>query len=398
MSQQPRHSRYDIVIIGGGIMGASVAFWCARSPDFQGRILVVERDPSYENASTSHTNSCIRQQFGTSVNVQASQFGAEFIHNFQEFMGDPSVPDIALHPFGYLYLAANTAQDAVLRRNQALQANLGAQTKMLTPEDLASRFPYMQFDDIVSGSFNTKDEGYFDSGTVFDQLRRQSRKLGVEFVAAQAVGLECRGQKITAVTLADGSQISAGQVVNAAGPRAAQIAAMAGLSLPVEPRKRYTYIFEAETPLSATMPLTVDPSGVHFRQDGRYFMTGCAPDHDVAVSPDDFIQDHDLWLEKVWPALAARIPAFERIKLRQSWAGHYAYNTFDQNALIGPHSDLTNLFFINGFSGHGIQHAPAMGRGVAELMLTGGFQTLDLSPLLIDRLLSNTPLIEPAII
>ncbi len=173
---------------------------------------------------------------------------------------------------------------------------------------------------------------------------------------------------------------------------------MAGIKLPVEPRKRYTYIFAAENPLDRDLPLTIDPSGVHMRSDGQNYLAGCPPDIDPAVDYDDFEQDHSLWEEKVWPAIATRIPQFEAIKLINSWAGHYAYNTLDQNAILGPHTETKNFFFANGFSGHGFQQAPAMGRGVAELLTYGEFRALDLSPFSYARIPANQPFVEKAVI
>ena len=180
---------------------------------------------------------------------------------------------------------------------------------------------------------------------------------------------------------------------------ARQIAQMAGIDLPVEPRKRYTWIFTAEKPLSRDLPLTIDPSGVHMRQDGpTTYLVGGRGDPDPAVEFDDFRMDHSLWEDHIWPIIAARIPQFEAIKLVTEWAGHYAYNTLDQNAVLGPHSQVENFLFLNGFSGHGLQQSPAMGRGISELVTYGDFRTLDLTPFGYDRIDRNEPLVEKAVI
>ncbi|MEM8751709.1 MAG: FAD-binding oxidoreductase, partial [Pseudomonadota bacterium] len=181
-------------------------------------------------------------------------------------------------------------------------------------------------------------------------------------------------------------------------PRAAKVAAMAGVDVPVEPRRRFTFVFDAARPLDCDLPLTIDPSGVHVRSDGRYYLAGCPPDDDPAVDFDDFAEDHAIWEEKAWPAIAARIPQFDAVKLINSWVGHYAFNTLDQNAVVGPHDEVGNFVFVNGFSGHGFQQHPAIGRGVAELIATGGFRTLDLSPFSYDRIRDGRPLIEKAVI
>ena len=398
LRQAPDHSTYDVVIIGGAMIGSSIAWWTARNPDFDGSILVIERDPSYEFASTSHTNSCIRQQFGSEINIRISQFGAEFIKGFKGFMDDPEAPDLHLHSFGYLYLADRPDFAEVLEENQRLQASLGAGTRILSVDQIAATWPFYDLDGILLGSHNPVDEGYFDGGTIFDWFRRKARAKGVEYIRNEVTGIARDGNRVTGVTLASGEKVGAEIVVNASGPRANLTARMAGLDVPVEPRRRYTFIFDAAEPLPKDLPLTIDPSGVHMRTDGRHYMAGCPPDDDPAVDPQDFTMDHAIWEDKVWPAIATRVPAFERVKLMNSWVGHYAYNTLDQNAIIGPHPEVGNFIFCNGFSGHGLQQAPAMGRGVSELIAHGNYCSLDLSPLGLERILANRPLVERAVI
>jgi glycine/D-amino acid oxidase-like deaminating enzyme len=395
----PAHDTYDVVIVGGAIYGASVS-WFLKHSAFPGRILVIERDPTYEFASTSHTNSCIRQQFGAELNVRISQFGVAYLKRFQAEMGDDRVPGIALQDFGYLYLAGNAEAAENLRAAQRVQAGCGAGTRHLSVDEIAGQFPFLALDDIVAGNHNPVDEGYFDGATMFDWWRRMGRERGIEYLVGEVVGMDRSrdGARIEALRLADGTRIACGLVVNASGPRAALTAAMAGIDLPVEPRKRFTWIFEAETPPEGRMPLIIDPSGVHMRADGAYFMTGCPPDADGAVAPDDFTPDHALWEEKVWPALAARVPAFEAIRQVNSWVGHYAYNTLDQNAVVGPHPEVGNFIFANGFSGHGLQQSPAIGRGVAEWIGYGEYRSLDLTPLGYGRIAADRPFTETAII
>ncbi|PYE83853.1 NAD(P)/FAD-dependent oxidoreductase [Pseudoroseicyclus aestuarii] len=392
------HSSYDVVIIGGAMTGSAVAWWLARDPDFQSRILVVERDPSFEFASTSHTNSCIRQQFGSEINTRISLFGAAFIRSFRDWAQDEDAPEIALEGFGYMYLARTAQAEAQLRAAQAMQAACGAGTRLLTPDEIAARFSFYALDDVRLASHNPGDEGYFDGGTLNSEFRRLGRRLGVERIAGEVAGIEQADGRVTHVVLADGTRIAAGWVVNAAGPRAAQIAAMAGVPIPVVPRRRFTFVFEAAEPLPTPLPLTVDFSGVHVRSDGALYMAGCPPLQDDDAAFDDFRMDHDLWEEVVWPAVATRIPAFERVKLRQSWCGHYAMNTLDRNAILGPALGLPNFLQANGFSGHGLQQAPAVGRGIAEWILHGGWRSLDLTPLGAWRISANAPLPEVAVI
>tara|TARA_R110002074_G_scaffold186583_1_gene351915 strand:- start:1189 stop:2388 length:1200 start_codon:yes stop_codon:yes gene_type:complete len=397
----PKHASYDVVIVGGAIFGSSVAWWLTQMPGFNGTVLVVERDPTYQFASTSHTNSCIRQQFTAAINIKVSQFGVEFIKNFRRFMGDdPEVPHLALHSFGYMYLADTPEFAQTLKQNQQVQVALGAHTRHLGREEIAAAYPFYQLDDILAANHNTHDEGYFDGGTMFDWFKRMARRNGVEYIHDEVVAMtkSSDGTAITSVSLKSGSTVGCGTVVNASGPRALATAQMAGLSLPVEPRKRYTFIFDAAKPLDRDLPLTIDPSGVHFRTDGKYYMAGCPPEDDPAVAYDDFGFDHGLWENKVWPAVAARVPQLDQVKVINEWVGHYAYNVLDQNAILGRHSVVSNFVFLNGFSGHGLQQSPALGRGIAELITYGEYRSLDLSPFEYRRIETNQAMIEKAVI
>lgn len=399
--QAPAQSSYDVVIVGGAMYGSSVAWFLTDNPDFDGSILVVERDPTYEFTSTSHTNSCMRQQFSAAINVKVSQFAAEYVKNFRDYMGgDPRVPDVALHSFGYLYLADNEAFAATLRENQKLQAACGAGTKHMTPEEIARDYPFYNLDGIIAGNHNRIDEGYFDGNTLFDWWKRTAKERGVEYLTNEVIAMNrnAAGTRVESVILKSGEVVGCGTVVNASGPRAILTSRMAGIEIPVEPRKRYTFVFEAEKPLERDLPLTIDPSGVHMRTDGTYYLAGCPPDDDPAVDYDDFVQDHSIWEDKVWPVLATRIPQFEAIRLRNSWAGHYAYNTFDQNAILGPHPHVENFIFVNGFSGHGFQQSPAMGRGTAEFITYGEYRALDLGAFHFDRIEKGEKFVEKAVI
>jgi len=396
---EPSAQMYDVIIIGGAMIGSSVAWFLSSNPDFDGSILVVERDARYEFCSTAHTNSCIRQQFSNEINIRISQFGAEFVKNFRHYMNDdPDVPDVLLQNFGYMYLAGTEELAKVLIENQKIQESLGAGTRIMTPDEIHEAYPFYNLDGIILGSHNTKDEGYFDGNTLFDWWKRKARQNGVEYIENEVVAMSREGNRIENITLASGTVVAAGMVVNASGPRAARTAAMTGCDLPIEPRRRYTFIFDAATPLDRDLPLTIDPSGVHVRTDGRYYLCGCPPDEDPAVAFDDFDLDHRIWEEKLWPHIAHRIPAFEAIKVINAWVGHYAYNTLDQNAIIGPHDEVGNFLFVNGFSGHGFQQSPAMGRGLSEWITYGEYRSLDLSPLGFERIRSNTPFLEKAVI
>jgi glycine/D-amino acid oxidase-like deaminating enzyme len=402
MKHTPAKTAYDVVIIGGAMMGASAAWFLSDNDDFYGSVLVIERDPSYEFSGTGLTNSCIRQQFSSELNVKISQFGAEFIQNLPRFMGnDPRVPELKIHNYGYMYLADSEAFADVLRESHRVQIAAGAGTRLMTRAEIKAAYPFYAVDDLVLGSVNTVDEGYFDGITVFDWWRRQSRERGVEYIANEVVAItkNASGTRVESVTLASGAVIACGQVVNATGTRGAKTARMAGIEIPVEPVKRYTWVFGAEQPLDRALPLTIDPSGVHVRQDTKTtYMAGGHSQHDLAVDFDDFTFDQSLWQDHIWPTLARRIPAFEAIKVLREWTGHYDMNRLDQNAIVGPHTQVENFLFLNGFSGHGLQQSPAMGRGTAEWITYGAFRTLNLSPLRYERIASGQPFMEKAII
>ncbi len=401
-TETPKQSSYDIVIVGGAIMGSSAAWFLTENKDFDGRVLVVERDSTYAACSTTHTNSCMRQQFSTELNVRISQFAADFVKNLRPYMGgDDRVPELSIHNFGYMYLADTGDFADVLRESQKVQLATGAATQLMSPEQIAENYPFYNVDDIVLGSINTVDEGYWDGSTVFDWWRRSARERGVEYVQNEVVAISknAAGTRVESITLKSGEVISCGKVLNASGPRAVLTSRMAGIELPVEPRKRFTWMFTAENPLDRDLPLTIDPSGVHFREVGNgIYQAGGHSDIDPAVDYDDYNMDLSIWQDHIWPAIATRVPQFEAIKVTSEWAGHYAYNTFDHNAIMGPHTDVENFYFLNGFSGHGLQQSPAMGRGTAEMLVHGEYRSLDMSPFNYERIVNNTPIIEKAII
>ncbi|NND18200.1 MAG: FAD-binding oxidoreductase [Silicimonas sp.] len=402
ISQTPEYESYDVVIVGGAIMGSSTAWFLTDDASFDGRVLVVERDMTYETASTTHTNSCIRQQFSTELNVRISQFAADFIKNLRSYMGgDARVPNLSIQSYGYLYLADTEGFADILRENQKVQLAAGAATRLMTADEIKAAYPFYNVDGIVLGSINTVDEGFWDGSTVFDWWKRQARERGVEYIQNEVVSMtkNANGSAIESVTLKSGEVVACGQIVNASGPRAARTAAMAGIDLPVEPRKRFTWVFSAERPILGDLPLTIDPSGVHVRENGGgTYLCGGHADIDPAPEYEDFAMDLALWEDKIWPAIAARIPQFEAIKVQTEWAGHYAMNVFDHNAITGAHPELGNFFFLNGFSGHGLQQSPAMGRGTAEMLVHGEYRTLDLTPFHFDRIAAGRPIIERAVI
>jgi glycine/D-amino acid oxidase-like deaminating enzyme len=269
---------------------------------------------------------------------------------------------------------------------------------LMTPIEIARRFPFYNVDDIALGSFNPVGEGWFDGFTMMQWWRRKARENGVEYIANEVVAMTRTGGRIDSVQLASGETVTCGTVVNASGPYGGRTARMAGFELPVEPRKRCLFIFDCQTPLGQPMPLTIDPTGVHCRSEGAYYLAGTVPKDDGPPDHNDFDVDHAEFEDEIWPVMANRVPAFEAIKLVRAWAGHYDYNALDQNAVVGPHPEVGNFLFANGFSGHGLQQSAAVGRAISELVCYGGYRTLDLSELSYERILSGEPFREQAII
>ena len=400
-TEKPHENAYDVIIVGGAVYGSAIAWFLSSNSNFDGKILVVEKDTSYEFSSTARTNSCIRQQFSTKINIQMSQFGADYINNFRTHMNfNPDVQNLSINNFGYMYLANTKKFAKVLLDNQKIQASENAGTKYMSPTEILHDYPFYNVKDIVAGNHNLKNEGYFDGNTIFNWWKKSAKINKVEYINNEvySMNLNVPKSKVNSIVLKSGEIIFCNKVINAAGPYASKVSLMAGIKIPVEPRKRYSFVFKAEKPLNRDLPLTIDPSGVTMRTNGQYYLAGCPPDCDPAVDNHDFKIDYSIWDDKVWPILAHRIPQFESIRLMNSWVGHYAYNVLDQNAIVGYHSKVKNFIFANGFSGHGFQHAPAIGRGLSELVIYNEFRSLDLSPFRFSRIETNEPFIETAII
>ena len=388
--------RVDIVIIGGGVIGSAVAFNLL-SFDPRLSVMVIERDPTYRTASSALSASSIRQQFSTPINIAMSQYGMAFLKDIRTHLTvDDEPPDVALVESGYLYLATERGA-ATLSDNVDVQRRAGVDIALMEPARLAERFPWLSTEDLALGALGLSGEGWFDGYSLLQAFRRKARSLGAVYETASAIGFERDHQGITAVTLDTGRKVACGKLVNAAGPQAGHVASLAGIQLPVRPEKHCVFVFDCKEPPQGC-PLLIDPSGIYFRPEGRFFIGGPPPQPDADPDDQSLEVDYRLFDDLLWPALAARVPAFEAIKLVSAWAGHYEMNSFDHNAILGTPPALPNFYFANGFSGHGMQHAAAAGRGVAELILFGEYRSLDLSPLNFDRLLRNEPICELNII
>ena len=366
--------RYDIVIIGGAIVGSSVAYYL-REEGFSGSIALIERDPQFSHSATTLSLASIRQQFSIPENIRLSQFTLKLFRRLKETFGADA--DIGFREGGYLILAGENGLP-ILKANHEAQIAEGADILLEDAETLVRRFPWLSAEGISAGAYGRTGEGWFDAHALLMLFRKALRDKKIDFITADVTGIARQGNRVTGVSLGNGETLEAGIVVNAAGPNAGKVAAFAGLALPVEPRKRNVFVFEAREKY-ADMPLLVDPSGIYVRPEGSVYLTGGAEpeEGDHAPDPGDFEVNWPLFEEVVWPVLATRIPAFEAIKMTRAWVGHYDYNTLDQNAVIGPHPEVENFLFANGFSGHGLQQAPAVGKSLAELIVHGGYRTVD---------------------
>lgn len=385
-----------VVIVGGGAIGSAVAYFLTRRPG-SCAVTVIERDPAYRQASSALSASSIRQQFSTAINIRMSQYGIGFLRDLGATLeAGGTTPDVGLTEPGYLFLAPADGT-AVLRENHVLQRAHGVDVALLAPDALRARFPWIAATGVALASLGLSGEGWFDGYSLLQALRRKAQAQGARYVEAQAAGFSREGGRITAVQLAGGESLPCEAVVNAAGPWAAAVAAWTDIDLPVRARRRTVFSFSCPQALPAC-PLVIDTSGAWFRPEGRQFIGGMAPPPAEDLDDLPLVAQYDAFEASFWPALAARVPAFEALRMTGAWAGYYEMNLFDHNAIIGLHPDCANLYFANGFSGHGLQQCPAAGRGIAELIEFGEFRSLDLAPLSFRRVLENRPLVEKNVI
>lgn len=378
-----------VVIAGGAIMG-SFAAWSLRQQGFAGEITVVEKDPSYRFCSTALSAAAIRTQFGTPVNIAMSLHAIDLFRRLPEVFGPGA--DIGYREKGYLILGG--PETVVARRAAvAMQNAAGADILALTPDEVAARFPFLALDGIGIGTFGQSGEGWFDAWSLLSLVRGAAKAQGVTYLTGEATGFDLQGDRIAGIRLG-AETIPCDTCILAAGAASGALMAKLDQPLPVSPRKRTVFNFRA--PLVAdNFPMLFDTSGIWIRPEGAGFIGGIQPPE--TADPDatgDFEPHHDLLESTYWPALATRIPAMEALRLERSWAGHYEVNALDHNGVVGFHDEIANLILCTGFSGHGVMHAPAAGRGVAELLIHGQYATLDLGPLGYHRIRSGTPMPE----
>ncbi len=387
----------DIVIIGGGIMGAATAYFLAAS-GAAGHVCVIEPDPSYARASTPAGAGGVRRLMSRPENIRMSQFSLEFYANFHDCMACEDTPaDIQFRRQGYLFLTNAEGVDALTANFETQQAE-GVPADLLDVDGLRARFPSVGTDTVALACHSPED-GWIDPHGALMGFRKKAISLGVTFVKDRVVGLEATRASVSHAVMAAGGKVAGDVFLNTAGPWVGEIAALTGAKLPVVPMCRVQHFWRCAHGIEP-LPLIKDDSGAFFRPEGDGFAGG-RPSFEIEPG---FIWDVDrgyfanYFEETVWPLLANMVPKFETIKLERTWAGHYAQNLFDGNMIIGPYSKgLDNLLTACGFSGHGIMHAPAVGRALSELALYGEFKTLDLSRMGFERVLEDKPYAETGI-
>ncbi len=379
----------DVVIIGGAVMGSSIAAHLAQRGDFLGKVVVVEADPSYQYCASARSAASIRQQFSSEINIRISLYGIEFLRNIGTLLEARGThPDVGLHEGGYLFLATPEQKEG-LKAAHVLQKKVGADIAFFERDELKARFPWMNVEDIAAGCHGLSGEGWFDGYALMQAFRSKARSLDVEYINDKVVGLEAQTGGTWKVTLSDGGELSAGVIVNTAGASGGtEVCRRAGLEVPVHSRKRMIFTFHCREELPG-FPMLIDTDGSYVRPEGDGYICGVTPSEDDDPDSSDFEVDYNFFEQTLWPTLASRVPAFEAIKPGRAWAGHYDMNLFDANAFVGAVPGLNNFYMALGFSGHGLQQSPAIGRGLAELITCGHYESLDLSPLGFERLAAN---------
>jgi len=391
---QVREESYDAIIVGGGVMGSSTAYNLTRS-EKEIKVAVVEMDPTYTQASSTLSVANIRIQFSLKENIQISQHAFEVLEHFDEEMaiGDEK-PNIAFHREGNLFLV-NREGRLPADKALALQKSLKCEVEWWSPEEIRKHYPLYFPSGYEGGTFGSKD-GHLDAYAMLMGYKAKAKSLGAEYITDEVSQIVKDRKRVAGVRLASGGNLSSKIVVNCAGAWAARLASTAGVRIPVEPVKRQVFALDTKVKPEGPLPLTFLPSGLYFRTEtGNLILLGKSLEEDPVGF--DFTWDEKRFTEVLWPELAEFVPVFDTLKVVRGWAGLYAVNTLDSNAILGEWPELQGLYLANGFSGHGLQQAPAVGRYISELIL-GLKPALDLSIFTPQRILENRPLGEGGIV
>ena len=381
----------DIAIIGGGIIGSAAAYFLAAAGD-AGKVTVIEPDPSYAKASTPAGAGGVRRLMSRPENIRMSQFSLDFYSTFGERMATAEQPaEIQFRRQGYLFLTGAEGE-ADLLRNFETQRREGVPAELLDREALRARFPSVGIDEVALACHSPED-GWIDPHAALLGFRRKAEELGVEYVRDRVIALGSSRTAVTHAELESGASLEAEVFINTAGAWVGEIARMTGVSLPVVPLCRVQHYWRCAEEVEP-LPLIKDDSGAFLRPEGAGFVGGC-PSWEIEPG---FVWDNDrgyfanYFEDVVWLLIAKMVPKFETLKLERSWPGHYAQNLFDGNMIIGRYAKAQqNIFTACGFSGHGIMHAPAVGRALSELVLHGEFRTIDLTRMGFQRVEDDEP-------
>lgn len=386
----------DIAIIGGGAIGAATAYYlCSMDPSVS--VTVIERDPTYSIASTPRAAGGVRRLFTTPENIELSNYSIPLFETFDDDMAvDGEKANIAFKQHGYLFIVPPSDIDN-LKKNIEIQRNMGCNVVWMDPADLAAKWPSMFVDDLGAATYSP-DDGWVDPHAVLIGYKKKAISLGAQFIAGEVTGLETANGLVKATVLSNGEKVEADKFVNAAGAWAKDLAAMLDIKIPIEPMRRFEHYWESQEQLEPTpMPYLKDPDRLAFRSEGAGY-TGGVPTLNEPRGYN-FDVDSSYFDNVVWPALAHRFPKFERLRLLNTLPGLYDQNDFDGNMVIGPITGgPENFHLLAGYSGHGLMHAPGCGRAMAELLLTGSYQTIDLTRFGYQRISDNKPLRETGII
>ena len=385
--------QFDVLIIGGGVIGASIAYHLLQD-GLDGTVGILEKDPSYEFASTPRSLGGIRQQFSTEVNINACLYSVAAFERFDEEMavdGEPA--HCGFRASGYLLLGDKNNWET-LKRQYTLQRSLGVDVKIVTSDDLLKLYPQMNVADVTGGSLGRR-AGYLDAYSVMRGYLRKARSLGARYLKTEVKKIVRDGQKVTMVKTTDGKMLSAGAIVLCAGAWSGEIATAMGLELPVIPSPKMAFHVDPAEKFDYDLPFIFNPDGSWFRQEsGQQIICG----FDRGDAPGfTFDWDRDYFKDELWPRLYNRFKMFERLKLMRGWSGLYAVNTLDHNALLGVYPGMENFFVATGFSGHGLMQSPAVGKGLSELIRNGRYDTVDLSPLSVERIFTKKLVVEEAV-
>ncbi|NOZ71215.1 MAG: FAD-binding oxidoreductase [Chloroflexi bacterium] len=381
---------YDVILVGGGVMGCATAYHLLKSHP-QLSVAIIEKDPSYEKNSTILSDGNIRVQFNIQENIQMSLYGLEVLARFGEEMAvGEHRPDVGFRQQGNLFLVDAGGEDEA-RQGLALQQSLGGDVTWITADSIRQHFPFCEPAGIVGATLGRQD-GTLDPWAVLMGYKNKAVALGAHFIPAEVASLQKEGSRMAGVRLASGEQLAAGVVVNTAGAWATRLAQTVGVQLPVQPVRRQVFIIETVVQPHGVLPALFLPSGQYlFHEHGSRFVCGKSlPDDPEGI---DFRWVRKTFVEHLWPELVEVVPAFDRLKVTGGWAGLYAVNTLDGNAILGQWPEIEGLYLANGFSGHGFQQCFAVGRYLAELIL-GQPPILDLSLFSPRRILENKPVSE----